>query len=631
MSLSLELSENKKSGNIDSKVSFTSPEKQPHLEVVCVIDESGSMNGLANIKGTDENENNGLTILDIVKHAVKTVIEILGPDDKLSLVGFTTHARTVMSPKYMTIQGKTDAKVRVDGMYAQNSTNIWGGLKMGLDILNQSNDQNSTKVILLLTDGVPNVNPPLNNYTTALANYGSKYYVNINTFGFGYNLNSMILTELADYGHGFYNFIPDASFVGTVFVNTMSNLKVVSASNISLRIHNIPMDRIKVLGNYHLTNDNDYIVCFIGNGQIGQSRDIVFELINYDFNSLPKLKIDAIYNVNQNTTINSTDIDVMMDAVNQSITNNKIRYNFVELLSNLTSINYDKYYMNELLSDFIDYLLSCSNNSCQGILEDAIWQVKESISREDWFNKWGKHYIPSLSRAHHFQVCNNFKDPGVQEYGGVLFNEIRDKADDVFLTIPPPTPTFQSRTNSSRPINMNTYHCSGNPCFHGQSKIRMKDNSYKNINEIKKGDIVYCPIDYCSKVVCVVKTKCENSKQELVILNDNIAITPWHPIRNKNEIWIFPNKEHESKVISCDYVYNLVLEKTHIVEIGGIQTCTLGHNLKSNDVISHYFFGTEKVVFCLMGNYGWANGLIEFNSNCLMRDHNNKIIGFLSR
>ena len=235
--------------------------------------------------------------------------------------------------------------------------------------------------------------------------------------------------------------------------------------------------------------------------------------------------------------------------------------------------------------------------------------------------------MPSLQKAHKFQVCNNFKDSGVQDYGGILFNEIRDKADDLFLTIPPPTPTYETST----PINMNTYHCSGNPCFHGQSKIRMCDNSFKNINEIKKGDMVYCPINYCSKVICVVKTKCENSKQELVILNDNIAITPWHPIRNKKHIWIFPNKNNDSKVVSCEYVYNLVLEKTHIVEIGGIETCTLGHKLKSNNVIEHYFFGTDKVVYCLMGKYGWENGLIEFNSNCLMRDKNNKIIGFLSK
>ena len=53
--------------------------------------------------------------------------------------------------------------------------------------------------------------------------------------------------------------------------------------------------------------------------------------------------------------------------------------------------------------------------SCHGILQDAEGQVKESISRQEWYNKWGKHYLPSLQKAHKFQVCNNFKDSGVQD------------------------------------------------------------------------------------------------------------------------------------------------------------------------------------------------------------------------
>ena len=45
----------------------------------------------------------------------------------------------------------------------------------------------------------------------------------LNTFGFGYNIESKLLSELATDGGGAYGFIPDCSFVGTVFINALAN------------------------------------------------------------------------------------------------------------------------------------------------------------------------------------------------------------------------------------------------------------------------------------------------------------------------------------------------------------------------------------------------------------------------
>ena len=32
------------------------------------------------------------------------------------------------------------------------------------------------------------------------------------------------------------------------------------------------------------------------------------------------------------------------------------------------------------------------------LVKDLNGQVQEAISREDWFNKWGVHFLPSLTR-----------------------------------------------------------------------------------------------------------------------------------------------------------------------------------------------------------------------------------------
>ena len=47
--------------------------------------------------------------------------------------------------------------------------------------------------------------------------------------------------------------------------------------------------------------------------------------------------------------------------------------------------------------------------------------MSEAVAKREWYKKWGQHYLPSLANAHMLQMCNNFKDPGIQFYGGALF------------------------------------------------------------------------------------------------------------------------------------------------------------------------------------------------------------------
>lgn len=57
-----------------------------------------------------------------------------------------------------------------------------------------------------------------------------------NIVGFGYDLDSKLLVEIAREGNGKYAFIPDSSLVGTVFVNAMSNLMSTAANEVTLQL-----------------------------------------------------------------------------------------------------------------------------------------------------------------------------------------------------------------------------------------------------------------------------------------------------------------------------------------------------------------------------------------------------------
>ena len=45
---------------------------------------------------------------------------------------------------------------------------------------------------------------------------------NIHVFGYGYELDTKLLMEIASIGNGTYTYIPDCSMVGTAFVNFMA-------------------------------------------------------------------------------------------------------------------------------------------------------------------------------------------------------------------------------------------------------------------------------------------------------------------------------------------------------------------------------------------------------------------------
>merc|ERR1719491_2078347 len=106
------------------------------------------------------------------------------------------------------------------------------------------------------------------------------------------------------------------------------------------------------------------------------------------------------------------------------------------------------------LGDRIRSSESASDSFVASLLEDIQEEVTIALSDDASLRRWGLHYLPSLMFAHKHQQCNNFKDRSVQMYGGSLFKELRDVADDNFNELPPPKPSL---ARSSRSVSGSTY------------------------------------------------------------------------------------------------------------------------------------------------------------------------------
>lgn len=111
----------------------------------------------------------------------------------------------------------------------------------------------------------------------------------MNLFGFGYNLDSVMLDALARLGRGQYAFIADAGLVGTVFVHALANLYTTAAIDCRLQIQSDEGDDDAVTESvlavpYHdsgddlsevVVTDDGRVMITVGCLQYGQRRDFL--------------------------------------------------------------------------------------------------------------------------------------------------------------------------------------------------------------------------------------------------------------------------------------------------------------------------------------------------------------------
>eukprot|EP01125_Pyxidicula_operculata_P009701 TRINITY_DN3181_c0_g1_i1.p1 TRINITY_DN3181_c0_g1~~TRINITY_DN3181_c0_g1_i1.p1 ORF type:complete len:683 (-),score=186.37 TRINITY_DN3181_c0_g1_i1:67-1959(-) len=581
-------------------------------------------------------EAHGLCILDIVKHAVKTIIKSLGDKDRLSLVQFDDRAETVFELGYMNDDGKKKAEAALEKMHQDGSTNLWAGLQLGLDNLHKNASKGRVSSVFILTDGEPNVIPP-EGHIPALKNYIEKkngLSCFINTFGFGYRLECQLLVDIAKEGNGSFNFIPDSSLTGTIFVNAMSNMLTTHATKLSLSIEPENGTVIEaVLGDHQVKEASWGRQITIGSVNASQSKDVVLRVkIPSDLNGKPYLRATLKYT--QAGHENPSEIEAVgTETESKNLVAQRYRSELVQIVQGLYTSQANAGKVKEyedLVKKIEDDKEALKDNYVADLLKDLKGQVKEAIMTQ-YFQKWGRFYLPSLAGAHQNQQCNNFKDPGVQHYTSKLFESIRDKTEQIFISLPPPKPTIKDTYSANAKVrttvtSMNTYYNYGGGCFAGYCKVSMADGTVKRVDQIKKGDVVVGPLGSAT-VKCVVKTSCFKS-MKLVQFNSGLTITPWHPVRlSGNDSWSFPDNVGTTNVdMYIDYVYDFVLSDNHSVNIDNIEVITLGHSFNNDAVARHNYFGSQRVIDDLKSCPGWNNGVVVLYSGQSARNANTNLV-----
>ena len=598
--------------------------------VVLCIDESGSMMGRA-VSHDDSDGASGLTQLDVVKHAARTIVKSLGPQDQVAIVAFSARARVVLPLTFMTEENQAYASKKIENLRPLTSTNLYDGLHTSLELIRTAGqtDLSINTNVMLLTDGLPNINPPRGELETLrryLDSYPEQRNVRISTFGFGYSLQSRLLSDIATEGGSIYAFIPDASFVGTVFINSMANLLSAAApQGATLKIEAQEGVEIRGCPSGHKFTPTSWGVSIdIPSILYGQTIDVVVELGGGSPSTKPVLGVDPFAAILETDTLENplechAEMIDPLDPEEGIMRLAAIRSNVVSFIREIE--DHDKQLSHRTEEDLKraqDLLrkmkervaiLADSTNEVPGIgpiRKDIDGQISEAFSSQAYYKRWGSHYVLSLAGAHVLQQCINFKDPGIQEYATDKFKSIRDASEAIFLKLEPPKP---SRVATAPIASMRAYYSASAPCF-AAGDVTLENGSKMPISQLQAGDVVKTR-EGSAKVRCIVETPCSSGMEELVELPGGVVVTPWHPVRLQSENrWTFPCFLAETKVMPCERVYSFVLDGDTSLIIGNYDGIALGHGIQNDKLLQHDFLGTDKVIHVLSTMHGWQNGRV---------------------
>ena len=248
------------------KTDVPNVEQRPPVDIVLCIDISGSMGSDAPLKGNDgKSTSYGISVLSLTVAAAKTILKTLNDKDNISIVTYSSVAEELFIDMECTNENKKNIELGLDNLKPTNTTNIWDGLKTSLDILRLNSPPNKLKVIKLLTDGVPNIEPN-RGHEYMLEKYfeNNNFKCMINCYGFGYNLKSELLDNLSRISGGDgYSFIPDSSLLGNIFIHGVSNFFTTAVTDVPVKI---------------VYKDNTVDKVNINSLKYGQSKNIVMEV-----------------------------------------------------------------------------------------------------------------------------------------------------------------------------------------------------------------------------------------------------------------------------------------------------------------------------------------------------------------
>jgi Ca-activated chloride channel homolog len=167
-------------------------EDRKQANLVFLVDTSGSM------QAEDK--------LPLVKYLLTQTLEVLNPDDKVSIVTYSGTTMVALEPTQ--IVEKDKIRVAAESLVAAGGTNGAGGIQLAYEQADNAFLQDGINHVILCTDGDFNIGISNTEELVALIEKKRESGVTLTALGFGIgNLNDAMMEKVSNAGNGMYSVI----------------------------------------------------------------------------------------------------------------------------------------------------------------------------------------------------------------------------------------------------------------------------------------------------------------------------------------------------------------------------------------------------------------------------------------
>jgi Ca-activated chloride channel homolog len=230
------------------------------VNVVLVLDTSGSMEGQP--------------ITD-ARSAALAMVDTLTDGDHLAVVAFGSRVEVLLPATELDAGNRKKARTSVEAMKAEGTTDLAGGLRLGIAEAQKFLDPHGINRIVLVGDGVPNDESAIR----PLASQAASQAIPITVLGLGPDYNETLMGAVAQLSGGQFHYVRESAEVATFFKGEVLRLKQVYARNASVDVMPGPGVHIEsVVGQPMTVNGNGGVHIALGDISRADTRDLVVRL-----------------------------------------------------------------------------------------------------------------------------------------------------------------------------------------------------------------------------------------------------------------------------------------------------------------------------------------------------------------
>jgi Ca-activated chloride channel homolog len=257
---------------------------RPPANLALVIDTSGSMEGKA---------------IDDAKSAAIALVDSLSPKDRLAIVVFNSKVDTLLASTLLDDADKKDVHKKLAELRAEGTTDMAAGLQVAIGQVTSHLDPETVNRVILLGDGVPNSEGPIEGITQSAAAQG----VSITALGLGPDYNETLMGKMAQVTGGKFQYVADSSKVASFFKEEVGRLQKTYARDAWLELSAGPGVLISgVIGQESVRTGTGAVRVHVGDLALGEKMDVFAQLVVTGAKDGANVElVDAVLRFNEGT------------------------------------------------------------------------------------------------------------------------------------------------------------------------------------------------------------------------------------------------------------------------------------------------------------------------------------------